>query len=112
VTVADRLVAALVARGVDTVFGFPSEQMEPYYAALAGSDLRHVHPRSEASAALMADGSGVAVMHHGPHNSVERVFQEVQRRPSSLSNSSSHVAPATAESWLETSAVYHDARRT
>ena len=55
-TVAERLVDALAAHGVDVVFGFPSEQMEPYYAALAGSDLRHVHPRSEASAALMADG--------------------------------------------------------
>lgn len=42
--------------GLDTVSGFPYEQMDPYYARLADSDLRHVLGRSEASAAIMADG--------------------------------------------------------
>lgn len=52
---ADEALALLEAGGVDTVFGFPCEQLEPYYAALAERDVRHVHARSEASAALMAD---------------------------------------------------------
>ncbi|WP_440992209.1 thiamine pyrophosphate-binding protein [Haloarchaeobius baliensis] len=55
-TAAEDLVSTLEASGVSTVFGFPCEQMEPYYAALADADIRHVHPRSEASAAMMADG--------------------------------------------------------
>ncbi len=55
-TVAEALVARFEAAGVDVAFGFPCEQFEPYYGALAGSDIRHVHARSEASAALMADG--------------------------------------------------------
>ncbi|WP_267642164.1 thiamine pyrophosphate-binding protein [Haloarchaeobius amylolyticus] len=54
-TAAADLVATLEASGVSTVFGFPCEQLEPYYAALADSGIRHVHPRSEASAAMMAD---------------------------------------------------------
>ncbi|MFD1644139.1 thiamine pyrophosphate-binding protein [Haloarchaeobius litoreus] len=54
-TAAEDLVATLEDSGVDTVFGFPCEQLEPYYAALAESEIRHVHPRSEASAAMMAD---------------------------------------------------------
>jgi len=52
----DTLVALLAEAGVETVFGFPCEQMDPYYASLAGSEVRHVLARSEASAALMADG--------------------------------------------------------
>lgn len=42
--------------GIETVFGFPCEQMDPYYASLDGSEIRHILARSEASAALMADG--------------------------------------------------------
>jgi len=50
-------IAALFERaGVETVFGFPCEQMDPYYASLDAADVRHVLARSEASAALMADG--------------------------------------------------------
>ncbi|WP_246279827.1 thiamine pyrophosphate-binding protein [Natronomonas salina] len=41
---------------METVFGFPCEQMDPYYSSLADSSVRHVLARSEASAALMADG--------------------------------------------------------
>lgn len=52
----DAIVALLETAGVETVFGFPCKQMDPYYASLAGSDVRHVLARSEASAALMADG--------------------------------------------------------
>lgn len=54
--VTDRIVSLFEQAGVETVFGFPCEQMDPYYASLADSDLRHVLARSEASAALMADG--------------------------------------------------------
>ncbi len=50
-------IAALFERaGIETVFGFPCEQMDPYYASVDGSTVRHVLARSEASAALMADG--------------------------------------------------------
>jgi len=52
----DEIVELFEAGGVDTVFGFPCEQMDPYYSSLADSSLRHVLGRSEASAALMADG--------------------------------------------------------
>jgi putative transposase len=61
---------------------------------------------------LRADGYDFDVMRHGPRNSIERVFREVQRRTSSFSNSFSHVALSTAESWLEAFAVYHNARQT
>jgi acetolactate synthase-1/2/3 large subunit len=52
----DAIVALFEQAGIDTVFGFPCEQMDPYYASLAASDVRHVLGRSEATAALMADG--------------------------------------------------------
>ena len=52
----DAIAALFEQAGIETVFGFPCEQMDPYYASLAESDLRHVLARSEASAALMADG--------------------------------------------------------
>lgn len=55
-TTSDDLVALFESTGIDTVFGFPCEQMEPYYGSLAASDVRHVLARSEASAAMMADG--------------------------------------------------------
>jgi acetolactate synthase-1/2/3 large subunit len=54
-TVSDDLVGVFERAGIDHVFGFPCEQMEPYYASIAASDVRHVLARSEASAALMAD---------------------------------------------------------
>ncbi|QGA84177.1 Transposase [Halomicrobium sp. LC1Hm] len=37
---------------------------------------------------------------HGNRNRVERVFREVKRRTSSLSNCFSHVDPDTADDWL------------
>ncbi|AGN02395.1 thiamine pyrophosphate-dependent enzyme, possible carboligase or decarboxylase [Salinarchaeum sp. Harcht-Bsk1] len=52
----DAIAAIFEQAGIETVFGFPCEQMDPYYASLAASDLRHILARSEASAALMADG--------------------------------------------------------
>ncbi|WP_254767041.1 thiamine pyrophosphate-binding protein [Salinilacihabitans rarus] len=52
----DQIVGVFETSGIDTVFGFPCEQMDPYYSSLAASSIRHVLARSEASATLMADG--------------------------------------------------------
>ncbi|WP_436901161.1 thiamine pyrophosphate-binding protein [Halovenus halobia] len=52
----ERIVEYFESSGVETVFGFPCEQMDPYYSSLADSSIRHVLARSEASAALMGDG--------------------------------------------------------
>ncbi|MFC7045459.1 thiamine pyrophosphate-binding protein [Halobacteriaceae archaeon GCM10025711] len=54
--VTDDIVSVLESAGVEHAFGFPCEQMEPYYASLHDADVRHVLARSEASAAMMADG--------------------------------------------------------
>lgn len=54
--VTDDIVALFERAGIDHVFGFPCEQMEPYYASLAASEVGHVLARTEASAAMMADG--------------------------------------------------------
>jgi len=54
-TAGDAVVDVFETSGVDVVFGLPCEQLEAYYAGLADSSVRHVHARSEASAALMAD---------------------------------------------------------
>jgi len=43
---------------------------------------------------------------HGNRNSVERVFREVKRRTSSFSNTFSHASLDSAESWLQTFAVW------
>lgn len=43
---------------------------------------------------------------HGKRNAVERVFREVKRRISTFSNTFDHVRLPTAESWLETFAVW------
>ena len=52
----DRIVEIFEEGGLETVFGFPCEQMDPYYSSLSESSVSHVLARSEASAALMADG--------------------------------------------------------
>lgn len=54
--VSDKIVELLESSGVSHIFGFPSEQMEPYYASLHGSEIDHILCRSEAGAAIMADG--------------------------------------------------------
>lgn len=54
--VSDGLVELFEGSGMEFVFGLPSEQLEAYYASLPDSDLRHVLARSEAGAAIMADG--------------------------------------------------------
>ncbi len=53
-------------------------------------------------------GLSFRVTRHGDRNAVERVFREVKRRTSSFSNTFSHAATATAESWLQAFAVWHN----
>jgi thiamine pyrophosphate-dependent acetolactate synthase large subunit-like protein len=67
------LVAALVAQGVDTVFGIPGTHNLEIYRHLAEQGLRHVSPRHEQGAGYAADGyarvsgrPGVAVVTSGP----------------------------------------------
>lgn len=67
------VVAALVAHGVDTVFGIPGTHNLELYRSLAHSGLRHVSPRHEQGAGYAADGyarvsgkPGVAFVTTGP----------------------------------------------
>jgi thiamine pyrophosphate-dependent acetolactate synthase large subunit-like protein len=73
VTGGQALVAALVAHGVDTVFGIPGTHNLEIYRHLATSGIRHVGPRHEQGAGYAADGyarisgkPGVAVVTSGP----------------------------------------------
>tara|TARA_R110002096_G_scaffold229063_5_gene418557 strand:+ start:11652 stop:13268 length:1617 start_codon:yes stop_codon:yes gene_type:complete len=72
-SIAEALVAQLVARGVDTVFGIPGVHTIELYRGLAASGIRHVTPRHEQGAGFMADGyarvsgkPGVAFVITGP----------------------------------------------
>ena len=58
------------------------------------------------AAALNRSGLRFKTIRHGNRNAVERVFREIKRRTSSFSNSFSHVEPATAETWLQSFAVW------
>ena len=79
-------------------------------------ELREKHDVSEAiflvdnahhlSAALNRAGLRFQTVRHGNRNAVERLFREIKRRTSSFSNSFSHVDPATAETWLQSFAVW------
>jgi putative transposase len=79
-------------------------------------ELRAKHDVSEAvflvdhahhlAAALNRAGLRFQTLRHGNRNAVERVFREIKRRTSSFSNSFSHVEPATAETWLQSFAVW------
>lgn len=67
------LVQALLAEGVDVLFGYPGGTIMPFYDALVGSRLRHVLVRHEQGAALAANGYarrsgrvGVCVATSGP----------------------------------------------
>ena len=57
------------------------------------------------AAALRRMGLRFHPVRHGNRNAVERVFREVKRRTSSFGNSFGHVAPTTAETWLQAFAV-------
>ena len=51
------LAQALVAEGVDTLFGYPGGAIMPFYDALHDTpQLRHVLPRHEQGAAFAANG--------------------------------------------------------
>ena len=58
--------------------------------------------------ALRRSGLRFRYERHGNRNSIERVFREVKRRTSSFSNTFSHVDPYTAETWLQSFAVWHN----
>jgi acetolactate synthase-1/2/3 large subunit len=70
---ADRLIAALEAEGVDTVFGLPGGASLGLHHALDASPIRHVLVRHEAGAGHAAEGYakatgrvGVAIVTSGP----------------------------------------------
>jgi putative transposase len=60
----------------------------------------------EYSASRNRAGLRFQTVRHGYRNAVERVFREIKRRTSSFSDSFSHVDPATAETWLQSFAVW------
>ena len=71
---ADACLDALVAAGIDTVFGYPGGAVLPLYDALVGrNDIRHVLVRHEQAAVHMAEGyaratgrTGVVLVTSGP----------------------------------------------
>ncbi len=72
-TVGEALIRLLGQAGVDTVFGIPGVHTIELYRGLAASNIRHVTPRHEQSAAFMADGyarvsgkPGVCILITGP----------------------------------------------
>ncbi|EBA15560.1 hypothetical protein RSK20926_15121 [Roseobacter sp. SK209-2-6] len=72
-SIGEALVAQLVERGVDTVFGIPGVHTIELYRGLAESGIKHVTPRHEQGAGFMADGyarvsgkPGVAFVITGP----------------------------------------------
>jgi acetolactate synthase-1/2/3 large subunit len=67
------LVQALIAEGVDTLFGYPGGAIMPFYDALHGAELKHILVRHEQGAAFAANGYarasgrvGVCVATSGP----------------------------------------------
>ena len=58
------------------------------------------------AAALRRAGLRFQTMRHGNRNAAERVFREVKRRTSSLSNSFSYAQPTTTETWLQAFVVW------
>lgn len=70
---ADALIAAIEARGVETIFGVPGGAVLPIYDALAAGSIRHVLMRHEAAAGHAAEAwarvtgrPGVALATSGP----------------------------------------------
>ena len=55
-TGAHRIWEALLALGVDTVFGYPGGAIMPAYDAMAEYPIRHILTRHEQGASHMADG--------------------------------------------------------
>jgi acetolactate synthase I/II/III large subunit len=73
VTGGDRICEAVLAAGVDTIFGYPGGAIMPFYDVLLRHPLRHVLVRHEANAGFAADGYarlrgtvGVCVATSGP----------------------------------------------
>src|SRR4029079_2961651 len=66
------IVQALLAHGVDTLFGLPGVQNDYFYNALydAGSQIRVIHTRHEQGAAYMALGYALSTGNVGVYNVV------------------------------------------
>ncbi|ARS90730.1 IS6 family transposase [Natrarchaeobaculum aegyptiacum] len=83
---------------------FLAELMEKYDAEGA---LFLVDSAAWLNAALHRRALEFRCERHGDRNTTERVYREVKSRTSWFSNSSSHVNPATADSWLQAFARWH-----
>jgi len=59
--------------------------------------------------ALARAGLRFQTIRHGNRNAIERIFRELKRRTSAFSNCFSHVAPQTAENWLQAFAAWFNA---
>src|SRR5499427_2164631 len=61
-TTAEAIVAALIAHGLDTLYGLPGVHNDPFFDALfkASDRIRTVHTRHEQGASLMALGAALA----------------------------------------------------
>ena len=70
------------------------------HAAILVDNAHHLKP------GLSRLGLRFQMCRHGNRSAVERVFKEVKRRTSSLSNTFSHAQPTTAERWLQAFAVW------
>ncbi|WP_420403780.1 5-guanidino-2-oxopentanoate decarboxylase [Nisaea sp.] len=57
---ADVIVGLMESYGIDTIFGIPGVHTVEFYRALTASGVRHVTPRHEQGAGLMAYGYGLA----------------------------------------------------
>ncbi|UUX51294.1 5-guanidino-2-oxopentanoate decarboxylase [Nisaea acidiphila] len=57
---ADAIVGLMESYGIDTIFGIPGVHTVAFYRGLAASGLRHVTPRHEQGASLMAYGYALA----------------------------------------------------
>ncbi|ELZ30309.1 transposase [Halosimplex carlsbadense 2-9-1] len=90
--------------------------------ALAETFLRELHEKHDIEtavflvdgaqhlqAALRRAGLRFQMRRHGNRHAVERIFRELKRRTSSLSNCFSHVKPETAESWHQVFTRWHNA---
>ena len=98
------LAQALVAEGVDTLFGYPGGTIMPFYDALHGTPaLKHVLVRHEQGAAFAANHLINLVGHYGPTATLAAVYLMTSTLTEFMSNNASAVllvpiAIATADS--------------
>jgi putative transposase len=73
----------------------PQQQVPVTQATILVDDAHHL------KAALSRLGLRFQMRRRGNRNAVERIFREIKRRMSLLSNTFSYVQPTTAERWLQ-----------